>query len=268
MKKLGFGLGGFILLDLYFNVTTHMISNTIIQFISILLFFPIASYIAKLNGLPGLRGIGLTKNSNYIKYFFVSFLFGFSVWSLLYFTYWSLGKFEITGVQMGWNAAWNLLQVLVGFFLGSFINDLVTRGYVMNLLKGKLSPIMIGIISIIIYALDDFWNGDFTLMNFVFSFVLGCSLTFAFYKTGTIWADTGLHFGLNIAYGLLYGLIGKPGGGIILISKGEISPVVNNMIVLMMASLLFVIVYFYYRKKEQIVTEIQIQGNLTLNTKS
>jgi membrane protease YdiL (CAAX protease family) len=252
MKKLMFGLGGFIIIDLYFNVTTHFISNTVIQFLSILLFFPIASYIAKLNGLPGLRGIGLAKNKNSLNYFLISFLIGFSVWSVLYLTYWSFGKFEITGVQTGWNAGWILLQVLVGFFLGSFINDMVTRGYVMNLLRGKMPPLLIGIISIFIYSLDDFWNGDLTLMNFVFSLMLGCSLTFAFYKTGTIWADTGLHFGLNTAYGLIYGLIGKPGGGIILISKGEINPVVNNTIVLTMASLLFVVVFFYYRKKDRI----------------
>ncbi|MDR7071712.1 CPBP family intramembrane glutamic endopeptidase [Fictibacillus barbaricus] len=267
MKKLIFGLVGFLLLDFYFNVTTHLISNTVIQFLCILLFFPLASYIAKLNGLPGLQGIGLAKTQNSRKYFLISLFIGFSVWTLLYITYWSFGKFEITGVQTGWNAGWILLQVLAGFFLGSFINDLITRGFVMNLLKGKMPPIVIMSISIIIYALDDFWNGDLSLMNFIFSFVLGCSLTYAFYKTGTIWADTGLHFGLNIAYGLLYGLIGKPGGGIILISKGEINPFINNTIVLMMTSLLFVIVYFYYRRKGQVAAETQIQGHFTLNSK-
>jgi membrane protease YdiL (CAAX protease family) len=254
MKKLWIGIGGFLVLDLYFNVTTHYISNTIIQFLSILLFFPIAYLVAKLNGLTGLRGIGLAKNKNSFKFFVISFLMGFTVWSVLYITYWSFGKFEITGMQNGFVAGWTFIQILVGFFFGSLINDLVTRGYVMNLLAGKLPPILIGVISILIYALDDFWNGDLTLMNFIFSIVLGCSLTFAFYKTGTIWADTGIHFGLNVAYGLLYGLIGKPGGGIILISKGEINPLLNNTIVLTIAALLFIPVFFYYRKKDRLMT--------------
>jgi hypothetical protein len=68
---------------------------------------------------------------------------------------------------------------------------------------GKLPPFLIALISIIVYSLDDFWNGDFTVINFVFSIILGCSLTDAFYHSKSIWADTGLHFGLNLAYGLI-----------------------------------------------------------------
>jgi hypothetical protein len=33
------------------------------------------------------------------------------------------------------------------------------------------------------------------------------------------WADTGIHFGLNVAYGLLNGMSGKPGNGIIVMHE-------------------------------------------------
>lgn len=250
MKKILIGICGFIVLNIYFNGTTHFISNSVIQFICLLLFFPIAIVVAKINGLPGLKGLGVVKDGNSLKHFFVSFCIGFGCWALLYTTYWQLGKFEITGVKSGIDAIMTVVQVMVGFFLGSFINDIITRGYVINLLKGKLPTFLIAIMSIIIYALDDFWNGDLTLMNFAFSIILGCSLTYAFLKTGSIWANTGIHFGLNVAYGVIYGLSGEYGGGIILTEKGEINSLLNNLVVLSAAVMIFVFVLIYYRNKQ------------------
>ncbi|KMY55835.1 hypothetical protein AC623_19400 [Bacillus sp. FJAT-27231] len=257
MKKLIIGMSSFLILDLYFNVITHFISNTVIQFVGLLLFFPLASSVGKLNGLQGLKGIGLVFHHNWRKHFAASFVMGFGVWLLMYSVYGWIGKFEIIGIQTGGEAWWTLIQVMIGFFLGSFINDLITRGFVINILIGKLPPMFISIISIFVYALDDFWNGDLTILNFVFSLILGCSLTFSFYKSGSVWADTGIHFGLNVAYGLFYGLIGKAGGGLLLITEGSISPMLNTFILLSFASLLFLPVFFYYgqRKSSMLANE-------------
>ena len=219
MKKFTVGLCGFLVLNIYFNTTTHFVSNSIGQFIGLLLFFPIASFIAKLNGLPGLKGLGLVKGQNGLKYFMVSFVFGFGCWIIMYMTYWQLGKFDFYGIKTGFGALSTVGQILNGFFFGSLINDIITRGYVLNLLKGKLPTYFTAVISIIIYALDDFWNGDLTLVNFVFSIILGCSLTYAFFKTGSVWANTGIHFGLNTAYGLIYGLTGQVGEDCFLLKK-------------------------------------------------
>jgi hypothetical protein len=67
----------FLILDFYFHATTHFLTNSILQFISLLLFFPLASYIAKLNRLSGLRGIGLIFNKSSYKYFTIRFFIGF-----------------------------------------------------------------------------------------------------------------------------------------------------------------------------------------------
>jgi membrane protease YdiL (CAAX protease family) len=248
MKKFLIGILIFIVLNLYFNFTTHFISNTVIVFISILLFFPLASYLVRLVGISGLRGLGLFYSKRGLRFFCISFLIGFGTWTLMYLLYSYLGKFQIMGVKTGIEALWIVLQVLVGFFLGSLINDLITRSYVIHFLQGKMQPVVIGFISIVIYALDDFWNGDLTLMNFVFSLILGCTFTLAFLKTGSLWANTGLHFGLNIAFGLFYGLNGTYGSGLITTVEGEIHWAVNSLIVLGAACVLFVIVYFVYQK--------------------
>ncbi|MED4400603.1 CPBP family intramembrane glutamic endopeptidase [Metabacillus fastidiosus] len=250
LKQIITGLSGFLILDLYFNVTTHFLSNSILQFCCLLLFFPLASYIAKLNGLKGLSGIGLRRSSNSLKQFSISFLIGFGFWTLMYTVYWSLGKYEVIGIKTGLDAWITLIPILVGFFLGSLINDVITRGFIINLLKGRMNPFWIVSISIIVYAVDDFWNGDLTVFNFIFSVILGCSLTLSFYKTGSIWASTGIHFGLNTAYGLLYGLSGKHGGGLLLTAEGEISLFLNDFILLLSASLMLWPVFLYYSKQE------------------
>ncbi|MCR2822700.1 CPBP family intramembrane glutamic endopeptidase [Lederbergia panacisoli] len=253
MKKFITGLLSFIVLDLYFNITTHFINfNIFIQLISILLFFPLASFIAKVNGLQGLRGIGMVREK-WTKYFPASFLIGFGCWALMYFTYVMAGKFSITGVKSGLETLWVIGQIMVGFFLGSLINDLVTRGFVINILKGKIPPLAIAAISILIYALDDFWNGDLSIINFIFSIVLGLSFTYAFFKTGSIWASTGIHFGLNMAYGMLFGLSGRYGDGIFQMAKGSIDPFLNTTILLMAAALMFVIAFLYYRDKKRVI---------------
>ncbi|SFC54741.1 CAAX protease self-immunity [Bacillus sp. OV322] len=249
MKKFITGAASIFILDVYFNASAHFISNGAAQFICLLLFFPIASYIAKINGLDGLKGIGLRLDQKSLKYFTASFIMGFGAWAIMYAIYWRLGKFEIIGIKSGMDAVMTLVFVAVGFLLGSLINDLITRGLIINLLKGKLAPIYLAGISIFVYAADDFWNGGLTVMNFVFSMILGLSLTYSFLKTGSIWADTGIHFGLNTAFGLLYGLNGKEGGGILVINKGNIDFVLNNMIVLTFAALLFAVSYIYYRGK-------------------
>lgn len=249
MKKIIRSVIGFLFLNIYFNGTTHFISNSVIQFICLLLFFPIAAIIARFNGLPGLKGIGLIRNQNWLRHFTVSFFIGFGIWANMYMTYWLLGKFEITGIKTGSEAFSTIIQVFVGFLFGSLINDLITRGFVLNVLKRKLPTFLIAGISICIYALDDFWNGDLTGINFVFSIILGCSLTYSFLKTGTVWANTGIHFGLNVAYGLIFGLSGQYGGGLIMTEKGEITPLLNNIIVLSAAAILFLAVFLYYRNK-------------------
>ncbi|TLS54018.1 CPBP family intramembrane metalloprotease [Paenibacillus antri] len=252
MKRLILGVAGFLLLNVYFNATTHFLPHPILQFLGLLLFFPLAAAVARWNGLPGLRGLGLVRSRTAARHFAMSFVLGFGCWALMYAAYWGLGKFDIVGWKTPLDAVLTLVQIMAGYFFGSLINDLITRGYVLNVLRGKLPPLLLGAVSVAIYALDDFWNGDVTAMNFVFSLALGCSLTYAFLRTGTVWANTGIHFGLNMAYGLLYGLGGSVGGGVWTMREGELASLPNNAILLGTTLLLFAAVYMYYRKSSTV----------------
>jgi membrane protease YdiL (CAAX protease family) len=211
------------------------------------LVFPYCSLFGKDGWTAWTEGLGFVRSKKGLQYFLISFLIGFSCWTAMYAFYWNLGKFDITGMKTGIEALWIGFQVLVGSFLGSLINDLITRGYIINSLSGKLQPLAIGCISILIYSLDDFWNGEPTIMNFVFSLILGVSFTYAFLKTGSLWANTGLHFGLNVSYKMFYGLSGDYGAGLLTTSECDIHPLINHLVVLSAAVVIFIIVYFVYR---------------------
>jgi membrane protease YdiL (CAAX protease family) len=212
------GIIGFLILDLYFYSTAKL-ANPIFAFAGLLLFFPIASFVSKWAGLGGLKGIGLFFHKGLGKNFFYSFLIGFLFWMLMFSLEFLSGDLQFAGFRKPLEMLVSFVMITAGFFVGSLINDLIIRGYLMNLFKGRMRIGLVFAISILIYSLDDIWNAGFSISNTVFSMILGLSLTLAYYKTGSIWADTGIHFGLNLAYGLLFGLAGNPATSVFVVKE-------------------------------------------------
>lgn len=144
-----------------------------------------------------------------------------------------------------------ILMIMIGFFTGSLINDLIMRGYVINLLKNKLHIAWVFTISILLYALDDYWYAGFSLSNMIFSVILGLSLTYAFYKTGSIWANTGIHYGLNVAYGLFFGMVGSPESSIIIVKENINETMLSEVLYYLIPTIMFLLVLwvmkFYYQ---------------------
>jgi membrane protease YdiL (CAAX protease family) len=245
---------GFIILDLYFAIVTTQLENPFLQFGATLVFFPLAYFIAKSVGLEGLKGMGFLFHKGWKKNFFYSFLIGFSFWIVWYGVEFQTGQLEYEGMKPLAQLFMPILEIFVGFFVGSLINDLIVRGYVLNLLKGRIRIFWIFTISVLLYALDDYWYAGLSIHNIIFSIILGLSLTFAVYKTGSIWADTGIHYGLNIAYGLFYGLVGKAGGGIFIIRETGHDSALSTLLPYIIPSMMFIfvlwVIKFYSNTKK------------------
>jgi membrane protease YdiL (CAAX protease family) len=250
---------GFFVLDLYFAFVPTQLGNPFLQFGATLVFFPLAYFIAKWVGLDGLKGMGLQFHQGWKKNFCFSFLIGFGFWMVWYGIEFQTGQLEYVGMKQTAELFMPIVEVFVGFFVGSLINDLIVRGYVMNLLKGKIHIFWIFTISILIYALDDYWYAGLSVTNMVFSIILGLSLTFAFYKTGSIWADSGIHYGLNIAYGLFYGLVGKAGGGIFIIKETGQHSTLSTLLPIFIPAIMFLFVLWvmkYYSNTKELNSEV------------
>jgi len=211
---------GFIILNLYFNFIPSLLpKNDILRFFHLLLFFPLAYIVARKLTDEGMAMYGVVFYKGWIRNLLSGFFIGFSFWAVLFSLYFLLGKYEFIGFEPLLNAAAHFIVILVGFGLGSLINDMIIRGYIINQLKGKIPITVIFTISLFIYTFDDIWNAGFSVQNTIFSFALGLSLTYSFIKANSIWLNTGIHFGLNVLYGLFFGVSQQIGGGIFLFKE-------------------------------------------------
>jgi membrane protease YdiL (CAAX protease family) len=246
---------GFVALDLYFVFVPSIVLNPFFQFGALLAFFPLAFFIARWVGLGGLKGMGIVFHKGWLKNLLFSFWIGFGFWMLMFGIQFLSGDLKWIGMQEPSGLLMPLLMIIVGFFMGSFINDLIIRGYVLNILKDKLHVGWVFTISILLYALDDYWYAGFSISNFLFSLILGISLTYAFYKTGSIWANTGIHYGLNVAYGLFFGMIGSPGTSVFIVKESVNETLLSEVLYYFIPALMFIVVVLVIRYYSGIIDE-------------
>lgn len=214
MSYYGKVLAGFVVLNLYLNVGIAKAGQFWLQVLLILLFFPLLKGILLMTGLSQVQKVGVHFHSKWYRNLWLGFSMGFSFWLLKYLLSYLFGGFDIKGVLPLPDMFLTLFMIVLTFLVGSFLNDMIIRGYVFGHLKGKLSLKWIFVISLSLYVFDDVWNEGFSLSNMLFSLILGLSLTYAIYHSGSIWANTGIHWGLNVCYGLFNGTLGSSGGGI------------------------------------------------------
>ncbi|MBB6454499.1 hypothetical protein HNQ94_002981 [Salirhabdus euzebyi] len=236
---------GYIVLTYYFNGIALTSSNQLITLFLVMLFFPIAFIVAKLSSVNGWKGLGVRFHKGWHVNLMIGFSIGFVFWVLLYYLLVLTNVIHITSLKEPSFILLLVGEVFLTFFLGSFINDIIVRGYVFGTLQGKFKIKWVFLISVLLYALDDIWYAGFSFHNTVFSIILGLSLTYAFYKTGSIWANTGIHWGLNVCYGLVYGSVGKPNGGIFLMTEDATS-IWSDIIPLLIPASMFLFVFIFY----------------------
>ncbi|MFT4415041.1 CPBP family intramembrane glutamic endopeptidase [Fredinandcohnia humi] len=238
------------ILSLYFNLVPILfLMNDLIRFFHIILFFPFAFLLAKLFYGRGLDSFGFVFPRGWGRNLVVGLLTGAFFWTLLFGIYIATDKIEYIGIKSPTESIVPIAILLFGFGTGSLINDMLVRGLVFHHFLGKYPVPVVFLISLLLYAFDDIWYAGFSLQNTIFSIILGLSLTFTYYKTKSIWANTGIHFGLNIIYGLFYGVTGNPGDGVILFTNGTNVSLWTNWISTIISLLMFVVllltIHFY-----------------------
>ncbi|MBS4178332.1 CPBP family intramembrane glutamic endopeptidase [Lederbergia citrea] len=238
-----FTILGFILLDIYLNVFIAKTNNIVTQLLLVILFFPLLKIILKATKLNSFKSIGIAFHPKWKRNLIIGFSIGFTFWLIKYALVYILNGFEIVGVKSLSESLITFFFVFFAFFIGSFLNDIIIRGYIFGHLKDKINGKWIFIISILIYALDDSWNEGFSLSNTLFSIALGLSLTYSFYRTSSIWADTGIHWGLNVCYGIFNGMLGSSNGGIFIITDNANPSIIIDSISYIIPLLMFLFLY-------------------------
>ncbi|WP_066307547.1 CPBP family intramembrane glutamic endopeptidase [Bacillus sp. FJAT-29814] len=240
-------LAGFIILDLYLNIGIAKSSQFWLQVLLIVLFFPLLKALLYITKAKEYKNIGISFHSKWWKNLIIGFSIGFSFWLIKYMMVYLFGGLEIKGIKPFSELIISLLMVMLTFLVGSFLNEIIVRGYIFGHLKERIPVKWVFIISLLLYALDDSWNEGFSISNTLFSLFIGLSLTYTIYKTGSLWADTGIHWGLNVCYGIFNGTLGSTDSGIIMTKfKPESMPI--EIISYIVPLLMFLFVYLLRNK--------------------
>ncbi|KAA0549956.1 CPBP family intramembrane metalloprotease [Bacillus sp. BGMRC 2118] len=244
----------YLVLSVYFYYIPMLVPmNDMLRFLHLLLFLPLAHFITKQLSGNGLESYGLFFFKGWFKNLWTGFLIGFIAWSILFMLYFAFGRYTSIQFINEPRSILTVVIIIVGFGLGSLLNDLLVRGLVFSYFKTRLTFSQLFIFSVILYALDDCWNEGLSVQNIIFSISLGLSLTYSFFKSGSIWANTGIHMGLNVVYGLFFGVSGNIGDGIFTFTVSDNPVIQTSWLSSILAFIMFIIIYS--KQNQLFVTE-------------
>ena len=237
----------FKLLNLYVNLIPRLLPPDQVQLWAAywLGFFVLAFLLARFAlGLKGIRDFGLRFHRRWLLNLGLGLLIGTGVYALKYGLFYGFGKFAVTGLMPGSYILNLLLLALLAMFFSSLLNDIMIRGYSLAFFRKTGGMRWYVPAATLLYVLDDLWNEGPTLINILFSALLGLAFAWTVYKTGSIWMSFGLHWGGNLVYRLMYGFDGQ---GIWKLEKAVDSSAFDYLSLLLTAGMVW-LVYWVLKK--------------------
>jgi membrane protease YdiL (CAAX protease family) len=111
------------------------------------------------------------------------------------------------GYMVSWTPRFtaNTVLYLFVFIIVGFAEELLTRGYVMSVLRQtKCMPLVIATSSVL-FSLMHIKNNSFSLIPFINIVLAGLLFAYMFIKSGSIWMPIGYHITWNYFQGCVYG---------------------------------------------------------------
>ncbi|MBK7992601.1 MAG: CPBP family intramembrane metalloprotease [Blastocatellia bacterium] len=267
IKQLGFRLTSLISVILVSIVCIHLFTNR------------------------NIKSLGFSSHTNYFKDYLLGCLISFAMVSLI-----ALLQFLVGGTSYTLALAkFSLLGILLMFlmmFVAAFFEEVMFRGYPLQVLASHLSPIYATLVLSGLFAIVHLGNPNPTFFSTANTLLAGVWLSIAYFKTRSLWLATGLHLGWNFTLGAIYGL---PVSGIMELSKysflssqdlgktwltgGNYGPeggLITTIILLLGCFLLFKINYLkispemqkFFPDNNQTTTEIKDTNNLDIVDKN
>lgn len=171
-------------------------------FISLLVFFRV-----KVIEKRSFSSIGFNKN-NWLKKYSLGFLIGLAMMSiivliLLPFGYITIEKNPIQPV--GVSAIASVLVILFGWIIQGATEEIVTRGWLLNVLSTKYNIGVGLLISSTLFGLMHLTNPNVNYIAVINIILVGLFYGLYVIKTNDLWAVCGMHSAWNFAQGNLFG---------------------------------------------------------------
>lgn len=192
-------------IPLFFNnkdLLSLLITLFSFVFISLLVFFRV-----KVIEKRSFSSIGFNKN-NWLKKYSLGFLIGLAMMSiivliLLPFGYITVDKNPIQPV--GVSAIASVLVILFGWIIQGATEEIVTRGWLLNVLSTKYNIGVGLLISSTLFGLMHLTNPNVNYIAVINIILVGLFYGLYVIKTNDLWAVCGMHSAWNFAQGNLFG---------------------------------------------------------------
>ena len=192
-------------IPLFFNnkdLLSLLITLFSFAFISLLVFFRV-----KVIEKRSFSSIGFNKN-NWLKKYSLGFLIGLAMMSiivliLLPFGYITVDKNPIQPV--GVSAIASVLVILFGWIIQGATEEIVTRGWLLNVLSTKYNIGVGLLISSTLFGLMHLTNPNVNYIAVINIILVGLFYGLYVIKTNDLWAVCGMHSAWNFAQGNIFG---------------------------------------------------------------
>lgn len=184
------------------NLLSLLITLFSFAFISLLIFFRV-----KVIEKRSLSSIGFNKN-NWLKKYSLGFLIGLVMMSiivliLLLFGYITVERNPIQPV--GVSAISSVLVILFGWIIQGATEEIVTRGWLLNVLSSKYNIGFGLLISSTLFGLMHLTNPNVNYIAVINIILVGLFYGLYVIKTNDLWSVCGMHSAWNFAQGNIFG---------------------------------------------------------------
>ena len=192
-------------IPLFFNnkdLLSLLITLFSFVFISLLVFFRV-----KVIEKRSLSSIGFNKN-NWLKKYSLGFLIGLAMMSIIVLILFPFGYITVekNPIQpVGISAIASVLVILLGWIIQGATEEIVTRGWLLNVLSTKYNIGVGLLISSTLFGLMHLTNPNVNYIAVINIILVGLFYGLYVIKTNDLWAVCGMHSAWNFAQGNIFG---------------------------------------------------------------
>ena len=184
------------------NLLSLLITLFSFAFISLLVFFRV-----KVIEKRSLSSIGFNKN-NWLKKYSLGFLIGLVMMSIIVLILLSFGYITVekNPIQLvGISAISSILVILFGWIIQGATEEILTRGWLLNVLSTKYNIGVGLLISSTLFGLMHLTNPNVNYIAVINIILVGLFYGLYVIKTNDLWAVCGMHSAWNFAQGNIFG---------------------------------------------------------------
>ena len=183
------------LLELFINLSSFL-------FIALLVFVRV-KYIEKRK----ISTLGFSKDS-WLKKYTKGFLIGFAMMAtvvLILFVFGCVSVDKNPSQPVGIAALGGVMIILIGWMIQSATEEILTRGWLMNVLAARYNKVFALIFSSTIFGIMYLFNPDVNYIAVINIILVGIFYGIYVIKTNDLWAVCGMHAAWNFAQGNIFG---------------------------------------------------------------